>query len=140
MEQGLQAYRRGAFDQALAAWKQAADLYERDRKIEEQSQALTQAAQASESLGHVSQALQQLELALILAQQTGDRNRIAVVMEGLGRSYLAAHKPDAAKDYLTQALAIAQADEYPDRTAVSSRPSRTTSVSPTSRNSMTRMR
>ncbi len=115
MEQGLQAYRRGAFDQALAAWKQAADLYERDRKIDKQSQALTQAAQASESLGHVSQALQQLELALILAQQTGDRNRIAVVMEGLGRSYLAAHKPEAAKDYLTQALAIAQADEYPDK-------------------------
>ena len=96
MEQGLQAYQRGSFDQALAAWKQAADLYERAGKIEEQSRALAQAAQASESLGQVSQALQQLELALTLAQQTGDRARIATVMESLGRTYLAARKPDAA--------------------------------------------
>jgi len=111
MTQGLQAYQRGSFDQALAAWKQAADLYGRDGKIGEQSRALAQAAQASESLGQVSQALQQLELALTLAQQTGDRARIAVVMESLGRTYLAARKPDAAVQYLTQALAMAQSDE-----------------------------
>ena len=111
MEQGLQAYQRGSFDQALAAWKQAADLYERDGRVEKQSRALTQAAQASESLGQVSQALQQLELALTLAQQTGDRARIAAVMESLGRAYLAARKPDAAVQYLTQALGMAQADE-----------------------------
>src|SRR5262250_264433 len=85
MTQGLQAYQRGSFDQALAAWKQAADLYGRDGKIGEQSQALVQAAQASESLGQVSQALQQLELALTLAQQTGNSTRIAVAMESLGR-------------------------------------------------------
>jgi CHAT domain-containing protein len=111
MTQGLQAYQRGSFDQALAAWKQAADLYERDGKVGDQSLALAQAAQASESLGQVSQALQQLELALTLAQQTGDRARIAAVMESLGRTYLAALKPDAAEQYLTQALAMAQADE-----------------------------
>ena len=111
MTQGLQAYQRGSFEQALAAWKQAAELYERDGKIGEQSLALTQAAQASESLGQVSQALQQLELALTLAQQTGDHARIAAVMESLGRTYLAARKPDAAMQYLTQALAMAQADK-----------------------------
>ncbi len=111
MTQGLQAYQRGSFDQALAAWKQAADLYERDGNVNNQSRALAQAAQASESLGQVSQALQQLELALTLAQQTGDRARIAAVMESLGRTYLAARKPDAAEQYLTQALAMAQADE-----------------------------
>lgn len=111
MEQGLQAYQRGSFDQALAAWKQAADHYERNGKVGEQSRALAQAAQASESLGQVSQALQQLELALTLAQQTGDRARIAAVMESLGRTYLAARKPDAAMQYLTQALAMAEVDE-----------------------------
>src|SRR6185436_9197799 len=111
MTQGLQAYQRGSFDQALTAWKQAADLYERDDKVGEQSRALVQAAQASQSLGQISQALQQLELALTLAQQTGHRTRIAVVMESLGRTYLVARKPDAAVQYLTQALAMAQADE-----------------------------
>ena len=112
MEQGLLAYQRGSFDQALAAWQLAAQLYEHQGKVKEQSQALVQAAQASESLGQVSQALQQLELALTLAQQTGDRARIAAVLESLGRTYLAARKPDAAVQYLTQALSIAQADEY----------------------------
>ncbi len=48
MEQGLHAYQRGTFDQALAAWKQAAQLYEHQGKVMEQSQALVQAAQASE--------------------------------------------------------------------------------------------
>ncbi len=111
MTQGLHAYQRGSFAQALAAWKQAADLYERAGKVGEQSRALAQAAQASESLGQVGQAMQQLELALTLAQQIGDRARIAVVMESLGRTYLAARKPDAAVQYLTQALALAQAEE-----------------------------
>src|SRR5262245_10304699 len=111
MMQGLQAYQRGSFDQALVAWKQAADLYAREGKVGEQSRALVQAAQASESLGQVSQALQQLELALALAQQTGNRTRIAVVMESLGRTYLGARKPEAAMQYLTQALAMAEADE-----------------------------
>jgi CHAT domain-containing protein len=111
MTQGLHAYQRGSFDHALAAWKQAADLYGREGKVGEQSRALAQAAQASESLGQVSQALQQVELALTLAQQTRNRALIAVVMEGLGRTYLTARKPDAAVPYLTEALAMAQADE-----------------------------
>jgi len=109
MTQGLQSYQRGSFDQALAAWKQASDLYERAGRVGEQSRALAHAAQASESLGQVSQALQQLELALTLAQQAGDRTQIATMMESLGRTYLAARKPDAAMEYLTQALAMAQA-------------------------------
>ena len=111
MTQGLQAYQRGSFDQALAAWKQAAELYEREGKVGEQSRALAQAAQASQSLGQISQALQQLELALTLAQQVGNRTRIAIVMESLGRAYLAARKPEAAVQYLTQALAMAQTEK-----------------------------
>ena len=113
MTQGLQSYQRGAFDQALAAWKQAAQLYEQQGKVKSQSQALVQAAQASESMGQVTQALQQLELALTLAQQTQDRPWIATVLENLGRTYLAARKPDAAMPHLTQALDMAKADGTP---------------------------
>jgi CHAT domain-containing protein len=113
MQQGLQAYQRGAFDQALAAWKQAAQLYEQTGKVREQSQALVQAAQASESIGQVAQAVQQLEVALALAQQTQDRAWTATVLENLGRAYLTARKPDAATQYLTQALEMATADGNP---------------------------
>ena len=45
MKQGSQAYQRGAFDQALGAWKQAAQVYEQQGKPAEQSRALVQAAQ-----------------------------------------------------------------------------------------------
>ena len=62
MRQGFQAYQRGAFEQALTAWKQAATLYEKEGKVMDQSRALVQAAQSSESMGQVTQALQQLEV------------------------------------------------------------------------------
>lgn len=113
MKQGLQAYQRGSFEQALAAWKQAAELYERAGQTREQSLALVQAAQASESIGQVGQAAQQLEVALALAQQTQDRLWTATVLENLGRTYLAARKPDAATQYLTQALEMASTDGTP---------------------------
>jgi len=113
MKQGLQAYQRGAFEQALAAWKQAAGLYEQAGKVREQSQALVQAAHASESIGQVSQALQELEVALALAQQTQDRAWIATVLENLGRTYLAARQPEAATQHLTQALEMATAEGNP---------------------------
>jgi len=113
MTQGLQAYQRGSFEQALAAWKQAAQLYEQTGKAKDRSRALVQAAQASESLGQVSQALQQLELALALAQDTQDRLWIATVLENIGRTYLAARNPEAAVQHLTQALDMAKADGTP---------------------------
>src|SRR6185312_11688465 len=37
MKQGLQSYQRGAFDKALGAWKQAAQLYAQQGKAMEQS-------------------------------------------------------------------------------------------------------
>jgi CHAT domain-containing protein/Tfp pilus assembly protein PilF len=113
MQQGLQAYQRGGFEQALAAWKQAAQLYERGGNGKDQSRALVQAAQASESIGQVSQALQNLELALALAHQTQDRVWIATVLDNLGRTYLAARNPDAAMQHLTQAMEMAAPDGGP---------------------------
>jgi CHAT domain-containing protein/Tfp pilus assembly protein PilF len=110
MQQGLQAYQRGAFDQALTAWKQAAALYEKDGKVMDQSRALVQAAQASESIGQVNQALQQLEVALALAQKTGDQVWTATVLNSLGHAYLAGRQPDAALQQLNHALEIAPKD------------------------------
>jgi CHAT domain-containing protein len=110
MQQGLQAYQRGAFDQAHAAWKAAAQAYEGSGNAKEQCQALIQAAQASEALGQVSQAVQQLEVALAVAQRTEDRRLLATVQEGLGHAYLAARNHDAALHYLNQAADLATAN------------------------------
>src|SRR5262245_6905951 len=113
MRQGFQAYQRGAFDKALTSWKQAAQLYEQDGKIRDQSRALVNAAQASEATGQVTQALQQLEVALAIAQKLQDRLWTITVLDNLGRTYLAARQPDAATQYLTQALEMTTAQDSP---------------------------
>ena len=38
MKQGSQAYQRGAFDQALGAWKQAAQVYEQTLRVDGERQ------------------------------------------------------------------------------------------------------
>src|SRR5262245_9976907 len=113
MQLGLQSYQRGAFDQALAAWKVAAQLYQQSGKPMEQSRALVQAAQASESMGQVTQAQQQLELALALAEQGQDKAWTATVLSNLGHASLAAGQPDAAMEHLTRALEIAPDNATP---------------------------
>ncbi len=110
MKQGLQFYQRGAFDKALGAWKQAAQVYGQQGQPIEQSRALVQAAQASEAMGQVTHALQQLEVALALAQQSRDNLWTATVLSSLGHTYLAARQPDAAMPHLMQALEAAPQD------------------------------
>lgn len=113
MKQGLHAYQRGAFDKALGTWKQAAQGYEQQGKPMEQSRALVAAAQASEAMGQVTHALQQLEVALALAQQSQDKAWTATVLSSLGHAYLAGRQPDAAMQQLTQALETAPKDATP---------------------------
>ena len=113
MREGLQAYQRGAFDQALIAWKQAAQIYEREGKLRDQSRALVNAAQASEATGQVNQALQQLEVAFGIAQKLDDRAWTVTVLDNLGRAYLAAKQPEAATQYLTQALEKTNSQDSP---------------------------
>jgi CHAT domain-containing protein len=113
MRRGLQAYQRGAFDEALTAWKQASQLYEKDGKLMDQSRALVQAAHAAEATGQTSQALQQLEVAYGIAQKLEDRTWTITVLDSLGRAYLAAGQPDAATQYLMQALEMTTAQDSP---------------------------
>ena len=118
MQDGLRAYQRGSFDKALDAWEQAAKLYRERGDAMGQSRALVHSAQASESIGRVTQALQQLELALPLAQQTKDRVWIATVLENLGRTYLTARNTDAAMQYFNEALEMTATDRNTRLSAV----------------------
>ena len=108
MKQGAQAFQHGAMEQALVSWQEATRLYEHaDRKLD-QSRALVHVAQASTALGQTKQALQSLDLALSLAQQTGDAVWLATVLGAIGESYLATRQLDAAQQHLTQAVEIAR--------------------------------
>ena len=117
MAQGTQAFQRGAYEDALGKWKEAARQYEATRQPRQQSQALVAAARAAESLGQTKQALQLLELASTLAQKEPDALWRATILAQLGHTYLTARQLDAASTHLTQARELATQVSSPALTA-----------------------
>src|SRR5713101_4950436 len=73
MEEGLKAYQRGAFEDATVSWTEAARMYEQAGKRSEQSEALVRLSQAYQGLGHYTKALESLQSASALVEQTDDR-------------------------------------------------------------------
>jgi CHAT domain-containing protein/Tfp pilus assembly protein PilF len=108
LEEGLGSFQRGDFQQAILHWTEAARASERAGKRHEQSVALTYLAQAYQSIGHYTQALQSLEVALALAKQSGDRARMASVLGSLGNVYIATGPAETASKYLQESLDMAR--------------------------------
>lgn len=108
MQQGRSAAQRGELEQALVAWKEAARLYDEARHTKGHIQALSHAASAARSLGHVNQAFLQQELALQLARTIDDPTWLTLTLSELGKTYVLSRQYDTASDYLTQAAALAQ--------------------------------
>ncbi|WP_080887386.1 CHAT domain-containing protein [Nitrospira japonica] len=108
MQQGAQAYQRGAFEEALNNWRAAASRYHETGSTDGESRALVSAAQATQALGQSTQAIQYLELALALAQKGSDHAWHATVLDQIGRAYLTARQLDPAAQYLAQAEEVAR--------------------------------
>lgn len=108
MDEGLKAYQRGAFDEAVVNWMEAARLYEQAGRRSEQSEALTRLSQAYQGLGHYGKALESLQSASALIEQTGDRLRLAEIRSTAGNLYLAAGQVENASRYLTEGLRLAR--------------------------------
>ncbi|ETW91936.1 MAG: hypothetical protein ETSY1_46085 [Candidatus Entotheonella factor] len=87
MAQGRQRLRRGAFEQAAGPLQQAVRVYAREDKPHAQSEALLLLAQVDQALGRYRQALQHLEIALRLARQAGDHERMATILGTTGSVY-----------------------------------------------------
>jgi tetratricopeptide (TPR) repeat protein len=113
MKEGAQAFERGAFSKALSHWKQAAELYKSTGNKPAQVEALVLSAQASMGLGQSKQALQSLELALALAQKSGDPLVEAPILGHLGRMYLTLRQLPEASEYLQQAASLAKKQNSP---------------------------
>ena len=106
---GVEAYERGAFEQAAAHWLESARQAERDGNAGARILALTHLAQAYQALGQYRAALADLETALALAQATGDRARMAWVGASLGTVQLALGSRAEARASLDTALGHAEA-------------------------------
>lgn len=106
IREGALAFERGAFSTALSHWKQATELYKSSGNTPAQVEALVLSSQASLGLGQSKQALQSLELALGLAQKSGDPLVEAPILGHLGRTYLTMRQLPQASEFLRQASAL----------------------------------
>jgi CHAT domain-containing protein len=108
LDQGLKAFQRGAFEEAVSSWTEAAHLYARQGKPTGQVTALIQLSQAQAALGQYGQAVQSLESARTLAESTGDQARLALILSALGNAYIVTGPPDVAETHLKLALSMAR--------------------------------
>lgn len=108
MTKGLEAFQRGAFEQAVMDWREAVKLFEKEGKSNKQREALALLAQAYQYIGQYNEALKSLKSALILAEKSGDRTQIASVVGSLGNLHITLGPPDRAFQYLNEGLSLAK--------------------------------
>src|SRR5262245_22589423 len=118
MEEGLNSFQRGNFEQAALSWTEAARLYEAEQKPREQTIALIRLAQAYQSLGQYKDALKNLETALALAEKSDDRTQIGLALGAIGDVYIATGPDEAALKYLNEGLRIAREANNQDLSAI----------------------
>ena len=107
MQEGAEAFRRGAFEQAAELWQQAVRSFHEAERVSDESDARLALAQAYLSLGFHTRAIQSLDMAVVLAQKSHNQVRQAAAMDLLGQAYLAGGRPDAALETLQQAKHLA---------------------------------
>lgn len=106
-KQGVTLLMQGRLEQAVIMLERAANAYAEAGKPIERSDLLVSLAQAYAGLGHTGKAIQILELTQVLLQAAGDRDRLEVVLTGLGTVYLETGQLDVAQQHLDEALTIA---------------------------------
>jgi tetratricopeptide (TPR) repeat protein len=107
--QGIRAFQRGAFEQAILQWEEAARRYARAGKHTEHHDVLIRLVQAYQAVGHYKEAVRSLEVAMQLAEQAQDQARTATVLGSLGNLYVTTGPPETAERYLRQGLGLARA-------------------------------
>jgi len=105
---GSQAFRRGAFVEAIRSWQEAAQLYEGAGKLPERTATLIALAQAYQALGQYTAAKRSLDTAETLAKQTNDQKHLALAQSGLGGVALASGAVEEAARHMNASLALAR--------------------------------
>ena len=101
LNRGLLALGYGAISEALARSGALPRNLARCR-------VLSDAGQFATRMGRHAEALQYLTEGLAIARELGDRSRIAITLQPLGRTYLALNEMDKARVHVEEALALAR--------------------------------
>jgi CHAT domain-containing protein len=107
MQEGLHAFQRGDFAQAITHWHEAVSEYARLRQPQAHSRALVHLARAYESLGHYDQAQAHLHVALQLLEGTAEQTQRARILGSLSQLALARGEVTEAERLVREALHLA---------------------------------
>jgi CHAT domain-containing protein/Tfp pilus assembly protein PilF len=118
MLQGMEFFRRGDFENAIAYWRHAAEQSQREGKVNQHIESLVKLSQAHQSIGQYENTLQNLRFALVLAEKSGNQKQIASILGYLGNTYIAVGRTDEAYEYLKQGLDLAEELQNPAPSAV----------------------
>ncbi len=113
MAHGSKSFQRGNFEQTIAGWKRAAELYDQEDNSVEQCNALVRLSQVYHALGQFEQASKNLEMALNLAESSDDQTHIALITAHLGNIHISLGEEDVAYQKLNEALSMARELESP---------------------------
>jgi CHAT domain-containing protein len=109
--QGLAAFEKGVFDQAIQHWEKAAQFYRAQHDNPHEIDAQVRLAAAYEAVGQFSDAIRLLNDAVSLATAANDRARIILAKSDLGEAYSYTRRSDFAESNLREALVLALADQ-----------------------------
>ena len=118
-DEGVTAFNKGDFETAITHWKKALHLYEEAANIGGEIDTRINLAAAYHALGYYKLAIfENLEKALVLAEQLGDQDRIMTVKSSLGSACIFTREADQAESYLQEAMALARENNHPAAGAV----------------------
>lgn len=109
--EGLAAFERGAFDQAVPHWERAIQFYRAQHDNPHLIDAQIRLATAYENIGQFSDSIRLLGDAVTLATDANDRRRTILAKRDLGEAHFYARRPDSANTSLHEALVLALADK-----------------------------
>ncbi len=105
--------RSGHFEDAIPAWREAAQAASATGATRERVDALVQLADAQQALGRYADSLQTLAEAQAAAGESAPANELAAIHGAIGNAYVALGPPDKAREQLAQALELAKAAKSP---------------------------
>lgn len=114
VQRGQEAFRRGALEDAVVAWTEAARQYERKGAPADRAAVLARLGRAQATLGRYIEAAATLKTALAITESTGDTSRAAAIAAELGNVYMTVGPAELAEANLTRALDVAR--RLPDQT------------------------
>jgi CHAT domain-containing protein/Tfp pilus assembly protein PilF len=107
-DQGDDFFSKGKFAEAINAWETAVELYREENNRGGQCTGHLKLAEAYQSIGLSKKALENLEVAGVVAQEIEEPVKMASVSNQLGSHYLGIGKLDKASRHLNDALVISR--------------------------------